>query len=70
LPLAALVQNSGRQKPLHCRWWHYFKTLAGKRLSIATGGITSKLWQAKASALPLVALLQNFGRQKTWHCIL
>jgi hypothetical protein len=47
LPLVALLQNSGRQKTRHCRWWHYFKTLAGKRLGIAAGGITSKLQQAK-----------------------
>jgi hypothetical protein len=69
LPLVALLQNSGRQKPRHCRWWHYFKTPAGKRLGIAAGGITSTLWQAKDSALPLAALLQNSGRQKARYCI-
>jgi hypothetical protein len=81
LPLAALLQNSSRQKTRHCHWRHYFKTPAGKRLGIATGGIpwdaavitktpagkwlsiaaggmTSKLQQAKDSALPLVASLE------------
>jgi hypothetical protein len=52
LPLAALVQNSGRQKTQHCH----------------CSGISSKLRQAKASALPLVALLQSSGRQKPRHC--
>jgi hypothetical protein len=70
LLLVGLLQHSGRQKTRHCHWRHYFKTLAGKRLGIASLEMLwwlLKLQQANDLALPLVALLHNSSRQKTRH---